>query len=148
MRVGKLLEKKNLPEVITIVPAASVPTAARLLMQYTIGGLPVVGADGRLVGFLSERDFVRAVNQYTDGIRDLTVAEIMRSPAPTCTADDPLNEVTARMNRERLRHLVVLDGRSIVGILSVGDIVKRRIEELEIETGVLRDYVVAQRAKG
>lgn len=72
----------------------------------------------------------------------------MQRPAPTCTVEDILDEVTARMNRERLRHLVVLDGQRMAGIISVGDLIKRRLEELEIETGVLRDYVVAQRARG
>ena len=126
MRVRNLLETKKTAEVITIAPSADVPTAARLLLQHTIGGLPVVRPDGVLVGFVSERDFVRTVNLHTDRIRSLTVEQIMR-PAPTCTLDDAVNEVTARMNNERLRHLVVLDGRRIAGIISVGDLIKRRV---------------------
>jgi CBS domain-containing protein len=148
MRVANLLERKNLPEVVTVVPTADVAAAARLLMQHTIGGLPVVGQDGQLVGFIAEREFVRAVHMHPDGIRNLRVQEIMRRPAPTCAPDDLLTDVTVRMTRERLRHLVVVDGRKIAGIISVGDLVKRRIEELEVEAGVLRDYVVAQRARG
>jgi CBS domain-containing protein len=72
----------------------------------------------------------------------------MRRPAPTCRADDPLPGVMARMTRNRLRHLVVVGDDGIVGVVSVGDLVKHRLEQLETETGVLRDYVAAQRARG
>lgn len=147
MRVRELIEQKGRPEVITITPAADIATAAQRLMQHTIGGLPVVENE-RLVGFLAERDIVRSVHLHVGGVRDLKVRDTMRSPAPTCSIDDPVRMVAARMNTERLRHLVVLDGAEIAGVLSIGDIVRRRVEELEVEAGVLRDYVVAQRAKG
>jgi CBS domain-containing protein len=147
MRVRDLLGKKRSQGAVTIMASADVATAARMLMHHNIGGLPVVGIDGSLVGFLAERDIVQAVNRTPGGVRDLPVELVMCRPAPTCSADDSLHEVMARMNHERLRHVVVLDGRSIAGILSVGDLVKHRVEELELETGVLRDFVLAQRAR-
>jgi CBS domain-containing protein len=147
MRVRELLGKKKSAEVITIAPSSDVGLAARLLMQHTIGGLPVVRSDGKVVGFVSERDIVRALNRGTEGTRRLPIEEVMQRPAPTCQVDEALGEAMGRMNRERLRHLVVLDGDQIAGVLSVGDLVKHRIEQLETETGVLRDYVVAQRAR-
>jgi len=90
MRVKDLLKSKK-SEVVTVDPHARVATAAKLLMQHTIGGLPVVGTDGQLVGFVSERDFVRAVHLRNEGIRDLEVEQIMSRPAPTCHADENLN---------------------------------------------------------
>lgn len=147
MRVRDVLGHKSQGEVISVPPTADVATAARLLMEHTIGGLPVVRPDGQLVGFISERDIVRALHRGFESVRQLPVEVVMRRPAPSCSADDPLPEVMGRMNRERLRHVVVQDGDRVVGILSVGDLVKQRLGELELETGVLRDYVMARRAQ-
>jgi len=148
MRVRQLLVRKNSGEVVTIPPTAHLSMAARLLMERRIGGLPVVREDGTLVGFVSERDIVRAVDEGKAGSPGQPVQDIMRRPAPTCSIEDELRETMKRMSRERLRHLVVLDGDTVLDVLSVGDLVKHRIEELETETGVLRDVVVAQRARG
>jgi CBS domain-containing protein len=114
-------------------------------MHRGVGGLPVVGLGGTPVGFLSEREVVSAVDRYDGPIRHLRVENVMR-PAPLCTTDDKLEEVMGRMTRQRLRHLIVLHGDRIAGVISVGDLVKHRLEQLETETGVLRDYVAAQRA--
>ena len=146
MRVRDLISKKT-AEVIRIAPSADVASVARLLMEHGIGGLPVVRGENQLVGFISERDVVRALHRGFENVRTLPVEAVMTRPTPTCDADDPLNPVMMRMNRERLRHVVVLDGEQVIGILSVGDLVKNRLEELELEAGVLRDYVVAQRAR-
>ncbi len=143
-RVRDLLRRKN-PMVITVEPITEVWIAVRLLLQHNIGGLPVVDRDGWLVGFLGERDLVAAMGRHRAAVRDLSVAEVMQPP-PTCATDDPLREVMGKMTRERLRHLVVVDGDRLVGILSIGDLVKYRLDELETETGVLRDYLTAHRA--
>jgi len=145
MRVRDLLTRKH-STVITIEADKDLATAARLLMRYDIGGLPVASPTGELRGFLSERDIVRVVDDTPVGIRDVSVRQAMRRPAPVCSSEDTLQEVMERMTRERLRHLVVLDDDRIAGVISVGDLVKHRLEELEVETGVLRDYVAARRA--
>ncbi len=146
MSVRELLTRK--PEgVVSVKPSATVAAAARVLVEKGVGGLPVVDG-GRLVGFLSERDIVSLVDSKASGIRDSLVSGAMRRPAPVCSADETLRAVMTRMTRERLRHLVVLEGERIAGVISVGDIVKQRLEQLETEAGVLRDYVAAQRAKG
>lgn len=145
MTVKELLRRKS-PDVITVSPDATVGAAARLLLVHRIGGLPVVPPEGGIAGFVSERDMVKAIQDHPDGIRSLFVRGIMRAPAPTCAAEDTLHRTMARMTRERLRHLVVLERGEILGVLSVGDLVKHRLEQLETETGVLRDYVAAQRA--
>ena len=146
MSVRELLRKKP-TGVISIESEASVADAARLLMDREIGGLPVVDEEGaKLLGFVSEREIVDAVDGHSSGIRDLRVASIMRRPAPVCSGDDGIRDVMERMTRGRLRHLVVLDHDRVAGVISVGDLVKDRLEQLETETGVLRDYVAAQRA--
>lgn len=145
MSVRTLLAKKS-DRVITIMPEAQASLAAHLLIRHEVGGLPVVAANGQLVGFLAERELVRALDQNDGSIERLTVARIMRSPAPTCGLDDALPDVMGRMTRDRLRHMVAMDGDTIVGIVSVGDMVKHQLEQLRLEAGVLRDYVAGQRA--
>jgi CBS domain-containing protein len=144
-RVGDLLRSKD-GGVVTVALDADTETAVRLLLRHHIGGLPVVGPDGAAVGFIAERDVVQAVALTAMSIGAIPVARIMRRPAPACTADDSIHDVMMRMTRDRLRHLVVLEGGRPVGVISVGDLVKNRLEQLETEAGVLRDYVAAQRA--
>ena len=145
MVVRDLLRMKG-SDVISVEPGTDLDAVVHLLMRHRIGGLPVVGADGTPLGFVAERDVVRAVDRNPEGIRHLAVDAVMQAPAPTCTGDDSLRRVMGRMTRERLRHLIVVDGGRIAGVISVGDLVKHRLEQLETEAGVLRDYVAAQRA--
>lgn len=147
MTVHELLTRKPVG-FVSIEPSATAASAAGLLVDRGVGGLAVMEAGGKLVGFVSERDIVRAVDGKIGGLHERPVAEIMRRPAPVCAAQDLIREVMTRMTRERLRHLVVLDGERVAGVISVGDMVKHRLEQLETETGVLRDYVAAQRARG
>jgi CBS domain-containing protein len=147
MHVREMLTRKAGPALVTIPHGADVATAARLLLEHRIGGLPVVGADGTIQGFVSERDIVQALYRSPRTIGTQGVQEVMRSPAPRCDANDSPRSVMERMTRERLRHLVVFDGDRLVGVLSIGDFVKHRISELETEAGVLRDVVVAQRTR-
>jgi CBS domain-containing protein len=144
MSVRQLLRNKR-SGVISVTPDATLGEACRLMMRNDIGGLPVVSPEGRPVGFIAEREIVRAADRNGGAIQHLSVRSSMR-PLPLCSADDPLQEVMGRMTRDRLRHIVVTDGDAVAGIISVGDIVKHRLEQLEMETGVLRDYVIAQRA--
>ncbi|HUG42450.1 MAG TPA: CBS domain-containing protein [Longimicrobiales bacterium] len=134
-------------KVITIEPGAPLSEAMDLLLSHEIGALPVVGSDGSAVGLLSERDVVRAVHGAAGPVASLPVSRAMRRPPPTCDLEDSLLAVTARMTRERARHLVVCDRGKLAAVLSVGDLVKHRLEQLETETGVLRDYLVGQRAR-
>lgn len=143
MKVRDLVQKKS-TSVISIRDRASVGEASRLLVEKGVGGLPVLDAADQLVGFVSERVVVEALDRYDGDVRQVRVEDIMRRP-PTCDLDDNLVDVMTRMTRERHRHLVpVNDGRP-AGIISVGDILKNRLDELEIETGVLRDYAAARR---
>lgn len=148
MRVKDVMREKGSRPVVTVRPSADVGTAVGLLIEHTIGGLPVVAPSGAVLGFVSERDVVRAVHAGCEEVDRMKVDEIMATPPPLCEIDDPLHAVMARMTRDRLRHLVVVDQDRIEGILSIGDLVKQRIRELETEAGVLRDYLTGQRARG
>lgn len=145
MNVRELLRRKA-SSVITITPSTSLGEAAGLFLEHKIGGVPVVTEEGELIGFLAEREFVTAVDRTNASIRSRAVDAFMQQPAPTCSAEDSLRDAMTRMTHQRRRHLVVLDEGQITGVISVGDIVKFRLEELETETGVLRDYVAGQRA--
>jgi CBS domain-containing protein len=145
VRVRDLLERKP-AKLITVELGRNVDAAITLMMEHDVGGLPVTAADGKLVGFISERDIVRAVRLHGGTFYELRIAYVMR-PAATCEADDSMETVMRRMTLERLRHLIVRDNGTIAGVISVGDLVKYRLEQLETEAGVLRDYVAAQRAR-
>lgn len=144
MRVRNLLQRKT-SEVVTVGESDAVSHAVRLLLDRGVGGLAVVDEHGALTGFLSERDIVDALNRHSGDVRNLQVAHVMRRP-PVCGLEDDVTVVMQRMTGERLRHFVAVDQGRPVGVISVGDIVKQRLVELETETGVLRDYVAGQRA--
>ncbi len=142
MRVRELLGRGRSP-VITIDSEARVDAAVRLMIEHRIGALPVTSG-GRVVGIVNERDIVELLGHQYGDIRGINLSRIMRR-APTCNIDDDVRTLMARMTGERLRHFIVMDGEKLSGIVSVGDIVKRRLDDLELETGVLRDYVAGQR---
>src|SRR5207344_2568032 len=126
--------------VITVSPQEELATAVRLLFDYNIGGMPVVAPDGAVVGFISERDIVKTMNSHLGPIRHMLVRDAMR-PADFCDPDDSVETVMQRMTSERVRHLVVRENGTVVGVVSVGDMVKFRLGQLEMETAVLRDYL-------
>jgi CBS domain-containing protein len=115
------------------------------LIEHQIGGLPVVTPLGAVVGFVAERDVVRAVHEHQTAVHQLPIDQVMR-PTPACEADESLEDAMRRMTIQRQRHLVVQDDGRLIGVISVGDVVKYRLEQLETETAVLRDHVAAQRA--
>ncbi|MBW3534030.1 MAG: CBS domain-containing protein [Gemmatimonadetes bacterium] len=134
-------------KVIVIGPEAPLSEAMDLLLTHEIGALPVVEDDDRPVGILSERDVVRALHKHGAPTPTLSVRRAMRTPPPTCELDTTVLEATSRMTRERARHLIVCGEGRLVAVLSVGDLVKHRLEQMETEASVLRDYVAAQRAR-
>lgn len=143
MDVRDVMSKKNDP-VVTVDARLDVAAAAALLARHRIGGLPAIEG-GVVRGFVSEADIVAVLAHYGTAAPDVAIRDVMRR-APACSPSDNLNDVMARMTKDRLRHLVVMDGGKLAGIISVGDIVKNRLQELETEREVLRDMVAAQRA--
>ena len=106
--------------------------------------MPVVASDGAVVGFIGERDIVKTMNGHFGPIRHMLIQDVMR-PAAFCDPDDTIETVMQRMTSERVRHLVVRENGQLLGVVSVGDMVKYRLSQLEMETAVLRDYLAGQR---
>lgn len=144
MKVARILERKG-SAVETVEPDSIVGSAVHRLAALHIGAL-VVSEDGRRVqGVVTERDIVRGLSRYGAGVIDRRVADIMVRTVPTCSPDDTVKHVMGEMTRSRQRHLpVVVDGR-LCGIVSIGDVVKDRLDEAELEVGVLRDAYLGRR---
>src|SRR5215210_8462961 len=145
MIVAEILRTKG-HRVVTVAPTATVAEAAALLERNRIGAA-VVSADGRrLDGLLDESDIVRAV--VRDGPEGLNrpVRDAMTREPATCAPDDRITSVMAVMTQRRQRHLPVLSGGELAGLVSIGDAVKARLSELELEARVLRDAWIAHRA--
>jgi len=141
MNVETILKAKG-RQVVTIAPDAPVADAVRLLRRMGIGALIVSTDAKQLDGILSERDVVHALADRGTGLLDLRVSDLMTRRVVTCAPDDTIAELMAEMTRSRIRHLPVVDehGR-IVGLVSIGDVVKNRLEEMEFETTSLRQFI-------
>jgi CBS domain-containing protein len=142
MTIADILDTKG-RTVHTILPWATVSDAVQRLERFDIGALVVCDADHRVVGILSERDLVREMARRTETLRDLRVDEVMTRKVATTFLTEQVHVAMARMTAGRYRHLPVLDGGKLVGMVSIGDLVKARLRDMELQTGVLRDMVVA-----
>ncbi|MGA7834860.1 MAG: CBS domain-containing protein [Acidimicrobiales bacterium] len=140
MKVSKLLETKG-REVSTISQERSIADAVALLKERGIGALVVTGASPPLVGILSERDVVRALATSGADALDQEVADLMSSDVVTCTESTELTTLMNTMTERRIRHVPVVEERQLVGLVSIGDIVKARLDELEHDKRDLLDYV-------
>ena len=141
MQIADVLRGKAVgPDVATTTPTATVGELLALLHRYNVGALPVV--DGReLVGIVSERDVVRQLHERGRDLLDATVAALMTSDVITCSPRDRAADLARVMTDRRIRHLPVCDDRGLVGIVSIGDLVKARIDQLENEREQLASYI-------
>ncbi|MCC0029538.1 MAG: CBS domain-containing protein [Brucellaceae bacterium] len=142
MTVKAILDSKG-REVATISPTMGMMDAVRTLGEKRIGAIVVTDASGKILGILSERDVVKFL--AADGPRalDIKVADAMTRNVKTCTESNTINEVMEIMTQGRFRHLPVeVDGK-LGGIISIGDVVKRRIEDVEREADEIRNYIAA-----
>ena len=142
MKVQAILEAKG-SDIVSIGPATTVMFAANRLRLDNIAALVVI-EDEHMVGIVAERDIVRALSRHGVEVLHMHAADIMTEPV-TCAPTDDLKHVMGLMTRYRTRHLPVLDHGKLAGIVSIGDVVKHRLEELELETTVLRDAYLARR---
>jgi CBS domain-containing protein len=143
MTIESILRRKG-TDVTTIGPEASIKRAADWLSAKNIGAL-VVMRENAVLGLISERDIVRAFSRYGETAGSIPVKEIMQHGVPTVSPDESVNRVMNLMTHHRVRHMPVLRGGQLAGIVSIGDVVKHRLEDLELETNVLRDvYYVAR----
>ena len=140
MHISQLLRRKG-SAVATVEASASVRTALELLAEHGVGAL-VVSADGRTVeGIVSERDVVRALHERGAGLLAEPVSSLMTPGVHTCHPGAGVEELARTMTDHRVRHVPVVDGGVLVGIVSIGDVVKARLDELENERAQLVDYI-------
>jgi CBS domain-containing protein len=140
MTVNDILLHKG-GEVTTIEPTAALATAVRVLAQRRIGALLVTGADHRIVGIISERDIVRVLDEKGTAVLSAPVAESMTRKVVTCDRNETIAEIMERMTEGKFRHVPVIEQGRLAGIVSIGDIVKARLGELEHEQDALREYI-------
>ena len=144
MKVASILKRKG-ADVFTVRPDTTIAAAARELHAKGIGAL-VVSEDGRAVdGLISERDIVNGLVFYGNHVGGLRVSDLMSRAVVKCTSDDSVTSVMAHMTADRVRHVLVMEDRQLRGIVSIGDVVKHRLDELETETAVLREAFIARR---
>jgi len=143
MRIADVLRNKG-ASVATITPETSVAGLLTELTVHNIGAMVVVSPDG-LVGIVSERDVVRKLHELGAEILRRPVSEIMTTVVATCTPNDTVDSLSALMTENRVRHVPVVVGGRLAGIVSIGDVVKTRMEELETEQQQLQAYITQGR---
>ncbi len=139
MKVAEILGRKG-DKTVTVTAADSVGTAVAILREHGFGAL-VVSPDGASIeGIISERDIVRALGQRPD-LLNLPVSEIMTDRVLTCSLDDEVDSLMSKMTDKRIRHLPVEVDGVLSGLISIGDVVKHRVSELENETRAMQEYI-------
>jgi len=143
MRISRLLDRKG-SYVATVDPNSSIIDAVRELANRSVGAL-VVSEDGRgIAGIVSERDIVRAVSQFGAAILDSPVRMIMSENVFSCSPDDAVDSLMSEMTDRRIRHIPVISNGALAGIVSIGDVVKTCLDELEHEREALEQYITAR----
>ncbi len=142
MHISDILNAKG-TEVIATGPAETVAATARLLNYQRIGAVLVRDAKDNVVGVISERDIIRGIAVNGARALDMEVRELMTREVVSCKPTDTISEVMRVMTTRRFRHLPVMEDGALKGMISIGDVVKHRLDESELETRVLRDYVIA-----
>ena len=140
MNVREILSVKG-KDVVTIEPNASLAAAAKLLADRRIGAVVVTGPAARIVGILSERDIVHVLAERGIDALELQVSEAMTRKVTTCSPSDTISSIMERMTTGKFRHVPVLEQNRLTGIISIGDVVKHRLMEMEHESAALRDYI-------
>ena len=140
MTVKEILSHKG-TDVVTTDPHTSSADAVKLLAARRIGAVVVTGADRRIVGILSERDVVRALAEKGPGALDAPVAEMMTRKVDTCALTQTVSELMEQMTAGKFRHVPVVEQDRLIGVVSIGDVVKHRLQEMEQESTALRDYI-------
>jgi CBS domain-containing protein len=140
MTVKAILSRKG-GDVVTIAPTANLTAAVQLLAARRIGAIIVTGPDNRVAGILSERDIVRMLSERGPAALDENVGAVMTRKVTTCTEADTIAFIMERMTEGKFRHLPVVEQGKLVGVISIGDVVKYRVEEIEGESNALREYI-------
>jgi CBS domain-containing protein len=139
MRIADVLRNKG-AGVLTVSPEMTVAELLTGLATRNVGAMVVVGPDGP-IGIVSERDVVRSLHAHGAGLLEQAVADIMSTDVITCTPADSVDGVSGLMTNNRVRHVPVMEGGRLTGIVSIGDVVKTRMEELEAQQEQLEAYI-------
>lgn len=142
MNARRLLQQKA-PGVITISVDATLKQAIATLDHHGIGAVVVLAPDGEMRGILSERDIIRLLSGAPTGYRETPVAEVMTAGVLTCSPDSSVDALMRLMTAARIRHVPVLEDGTLIGILSIGDVVKAQIAEAMHEAAALKEYISA-----
>jgi len=140
MNVKTILAAKG-GDIVSIEPTADLSAAAKLLSTHRIGAVVIRGAGGRLAGILSERDIVRAVSEQGADALSVSVGQVMTRNVTTCGENDSIAEIMERMTAGKFRHMPVLRDGKLIGVVSIGDVVKQRVGEIEQDAEALRGYI-------
>jgi len=141
MTVSIILASKG-REVVTIAPSASLASAVGLLVEKRIGAVLILGADRRVIGILSERDVVCALAERGAGALEEPVSQTMTRKVSTCNENESVFNIMERMTDGKSRHVPVVDQGQLVGIVSIGDVVKHRLHEMERDSAAMHDYIL------
>ncbi|WP_375273179.1 CBS domain-containing protein [Sphingomonas sp.] len=140
MTIAAILGDKG-ADIVSISPERTVADAVALLAERRIGAVPVLGRDGAVAGVFSERDVIGCLRERGAAALDQPVSAVMTAPAVTVGRDDSVLGALSLMTRRRIRHLPVVEAGKVVGIVSIGDLVKYRIDRIEAEARAMRDYI-------
>ena len=140
MTIAKLIEGRASSDIISVSVDQKVSDAVRILASKRIGALPVMEG-GRVAGIFSERDVIYRLAEEGDACLSRPVGEVMTSPAITVERTTMINHALALMTKRRIRHLPVVDGGAMCGFISIGDLVKVRMDEVQHEADAMRDYI-------
>jgi CBS domain-containing protein len=141
MTVKAILSRKG-NDVLTIEPSATLAAAVKLLADRKIGAVVITGADRQVIGILSERDIVRALAAGGPAALDQQVGQVMTRKVMTCEEAETVAGLMGRMTEGKFRHLPVVERGRLAGIVSIGDVVKHRLGEMEQESSALREYIL------
>ncbi|MGB3501152.1 MAG: CBS domain-containing protein [Mesorhizobium sp.] len=142
MTVRTILEGKG-RDVVTLTADQTIESAIRTLAEYRIGALVITSGEGRIEGIFSERDVVRVLAAKGADALAMPISSAMTSKVRTCHQGNTINDVMELMTAGRFRHLPVEDGGILIGIISIGDVVKQRISDVEQEAEAIRSYITA-----
>jgi CBS domain-containing protein len=138
--VSSILKHKG-HDVVTVAPQQTVTWVVEVLAQNRIGAVPVVNEGGQLIGIISERDIIRGMSKHAEAVLTLPAHQLMTREVKTCASEDQLVDIMEVMTLQRIRHLPVVENGELRGIVSIGDVVKQRLEEVQSEAEELRSYI-------
>ncbi len=145
MIIRDILRAKR-DRVETIWPERTLAEALARFEERSISSVVVIDHSSRPIGIVTDRDVLRAIARRGPSVLQLPTTDVMQSPAPACRPEDTVTDIMHRMTNERIRHVVVIDDRRLVGIVSIGDLIKSRLRDADLETRVLRERVMSHLA--